>query len=256
MKKLLLVLIILCICISCKGQTESKPETSVATFKYLSDKELQSKSAEELRFLRNEVYARKGYVFKSDEFNQYFKTKSWYKPNSNISLTLTDQENTYISKIKNLEKKVDDNSSIVNCIDFYHVNNSKVYPLSGAKIENEDLPNGLIDIELSHNNLKPDIKEILFDGSIFNLNCEENYNYRFIITAYPNENLHSYLIVGNLIEIKKLYGSFGSYDDHQEYDFVLDHKDLEITIESWQRYKKISTSVEKYKLTDQGLIAL
>jgi hypothetical protein len=86
------------------------------------------------------------------------------------------------------------------------------------------------------------------------LNCTEENNYRFIITAYPNENLHSYLVIGNLIEIKKLYGDFGPYDNFESYDFVLDHKDLEITIENWQRDKKISTRVEKYKLTDQGLV--
>jgi hypothetical protein len=106
MKKLvLLVLVILSICISCKGQTENKQEASTITFEHLSDQELESKSKEELRLIRNEVFARKGYVFKNEDLNAYFKTKSWYQPNPNVSLKFTEKENSYISKIKNLEKK-------------------------------------------------------------------------------------------------------------------------------------------------------
>ncbi len=58
------------------------------------------------------------------------------------------------------------------------------------------------------------------------------------------------------ISYKKLYGSFGPYDNHQEYNFILDHQDLEVTIEDWQRDQKINTRVEKYKLTDNGLLKL
>ncbi|WP_158978766.1 YARHG domain-containing protein [Cellulophaga sp. L1A9] len=252
MKKFILFILLFSI-LSCKGQTESKEV--VSSFEYLTEEILKTKSKKELRLLRNEVFARKGHVFKSEDLIEYFNKKAWYKPNPNISLSFTEKESSYTSKIKTLEE-VENDYSIVNCINYYDHNNSKVYPLSGSRIENDELPNGLIDIELSHNSLKPQIKEILFDGSIFNLDCLNPNKYRFIITAYPNQNLHSYLVIGDLIEIKKLYGSFGPYDNHKEYDFVLNHKDLEITIEDWERDKKVSTKVEKYKLTDTGLVKL
>lgn len=40
--------------------------------------ELSGLSREELRIARNEIYARHGRMFKSDDLNQYFSGKSWY----------------------------------------------------------------------------------------------------------------------------------------------------------------------------------
>jgi hypothetical protein len=37
--------------------------------------------AEDLRLLRNEIYARHGRVFKDKDLQKYFDTQSWYKPN-------------------------------------------------------------------------------------------------------------------------------------------------------------------------------
>ena len=34
---------------------------------------------EEIRYARNEIYARHGYIFKADDLNKYFKSKKWYK---------------------------------------------------------------------------------------------------------------------------------------------------------------------------------
>lgn len=37
------------------------------------------------RIVRNEIYARHGYIFKSPELKQQFESKNWYKPNANFS---------------------------------------------------------------------------------------------------------------------------------------------------------------------------
>ena len=36
-------------------------------------------SEEELRYAKNEIYARHGYIFKADDLKKYFKSKKWYK---------------------------------------------------------------------------------------------------------------------------------------------------------------------------------
>jgi len=36
-------------------------------------------SEEEIRYARNEIYARHGYIFKADDLKKYFKSKKWYK---------------------------------------------------------------------------------------------------------------------------------------------------------------------------------
>ncbi|MDD7792870.1 YARHG domain-containing protein [Clostridium sp. 'White wine YQ'] len=51
--------------------------------RYLTDGDLMWLSKEELAIARNEIFARHGYVFKMDEFKDYFNSKSWYVPNPN-----------------------------------------------------------------------------------------------------------------------------------------------------------------------------
>lgn len=50
----------------------------------LYEEDLAGLSAKELTYARNEIYARHGYVFKSDELNRYFRSTSWYTPDSNF----------------------------------------------------------------------------------------------------------------------------------------------------------------------------
>ena len=44
-----------------------------------TQEELSGMTAEELRLARNEIYARHGRRFKSDDLNRYFSGKSWYQ---------------------------------------------------------------------------------------------------------------------------------------------------------------------------------
>ncbi|MDP4090345.1 MAG: YARHG domain-containing protein [Bacillota bacterium] len=49
--------------------------------RYLTDSEVTALPKEQLGYARNEIYARHGFVFKTDKYNQYFSVKSWYTPN-------------------------------------------------------------------------------------------------------------------------------------------------------------------------------
>lgn len=47
---------------------------------YLGDADLRGRTAWELKIARNEIYARHGYIFESEEMRNYFNSKSWYVP--------------------------------------------------------------------------------------------------------------------------------------------------------------------------------
>ena len=47
----------------------------------ITDETLGAMFAEDLRVLRNEVYARRGRIFKDPELQKYFAAQAWYKPN-------------------------------------------------------------------------------------------------------------------------------------------------------------------------------
>lgn len=69
--------------------------------------ELEGKSMEELALLRNEIYARNGYVFQNDLYQAYFKYKAWYKPaQSNDDVKLSAIEIRNIDLFKRLEDKI------------------------------------------------------------------------------------------------------------------------------------------------------
>ena len=84
----------------------SAPPTSKSHYEQLLDSDMQhnllnesalySLTPRELTYLRNSVYARHGYVFKSNELNQYFKKFSWYHSDPNFTsseLNATEQAN-------------------------------------------------------------------------------------------------------------------------------------------------------------------
>lgn len=61
---------------------------------------------EQYRYLRNLVYARHGYVFKSKDLKSFFEKFNWYKPNSKFSETeLSRDEKSYIERMLENENK-------------------------------------------------------------------------------------------------------------------------------------------------------
>ncbi|MCR1876271.1 YARHG domain-containing protein [Paraclostridium bifermentans] len=80
--------------------------------RYLSENELSSFSKSELALIRNEIFARHGYMFNDEPYKTYFNSKSWYHPNPDIkgdTQEFNDIENENINLIKKLEKNIIEN---------------------------------------------------------------------------------------------------------------------------------------------------
>ena len=60
---------------------------------------------EQLRYLRNLIYARHGYIFKNNELKTYFKNFSWYKPNPNFSDDDFSNQEKYLLRILQSEEE-------------------------------------------------------------------------------------------------------------------------------------------------------
>lgn len=52
---------------------------------YISKSDLRKLSSKKLTYARNEIYARHGYIFHSEELTKYFSKKNWYHPNSSFN---------------------------------------------------------------------------------------------------------------------------------------------------------------------------
>jgi len=98
--KLLAKILIILILTSCNSSQSDK----IVRLDY---EELIKKESSELRIIRNEIFARHGYIFKSQDLKDYFSSKDWYKPKfENVDSYLTDDEKQYIQVIRNAENYV------------------------------------------------------------------------------------------------------------------------------------------------------
>jgi hypothetical protein len=73
-----------------------------------SKEEIKYLSANQIRILRNFIYAFHGYIFKSNDLNKIFYNESWYKPNNDFNESnLTDNEKKQIENLFTVEKSRD-----------------------------------------------------------------------------------------------------------------------------------------------------
>jgi hypothetical protein len=73
--------------------SQTLEDCSTCSTQLLKAEQLKELSIDEIRFLTNEIYARKGYQFDNFNLQQYFADKLWYKSkNDNKSIVLNDIE--------------------------------------------------------------------------------------------------------------------------------------------------------------------
>ncbi|QXP58989.1 YARHG domain-containing protein [Olleya sp. HaHaR_3_96] len=110
MKKTLILYFIFSFFVACKNEKKvntilDNPDL-VSTDKILTAEDLEGKTYEELRILRNEIFARKGYIFKDKTLNIYFSTKKWYRPNKDAEIVLHSIDKKNIETFKIAEAKL------------------------------------------------------------------------------------------------------------------------------------------------------
>ena len=118
MRFIVFVISLLLFC-SCKQEQKVTNETT-AEKKSLEVKTesqdtvvLVGKSLEQLRLIRNEIFARHGFVFKSKDLSEHFNGQDWYKPNPNFSIEdLSSEEKDLVARIRKKEKEIDLNTQL------------------------------------------------------------------------------------------------------------------------------------------------
>lgn len=51
----------------------------------ITAEDLAGMTADEVALIRNEIYARHGYIFQTEKYQKYFEAKNWYQPNENFT---------------------------------------------------------------------------------------------------------------------------------------------------------------------------
>lgn len=87
----------------------------VGTTRQFTRDELKDLTLDELGYLRNEFFARRGFSFQTDKMQTYFSGKSWYKPlTRNVQLTEIETANVYLIRGMEQELAFGSNSDEIN----------------------------------------------------------------------------------------------------------------------------------------------
>ena len=65
---------------------------------------MQTFSKDDLKIMRNEIFARHGFIFQTNDMKTYFQNQNWYTPRHNdVNSMLTDIEKRNIQLIQRYE---------------------------------------------------------------------------------------------------------------------------------------------------------
>lgn len=93
-----------------------------ASTRSLQKVELVKMPVSYLRIMRNEIFARHGYKFRSEDMQKHFKKQDWYQPQfEKVDTKLTSLEKENIALIKRLEKLITGELAPKECFDFYQL---------------------------------------------------------------------------------------------------------------------------------------
>lgn len=69
--------------LGCHATAQILKDCSSCSLQIVKKEQIKNLSIDEIRFLTNDLYARKGYRFKTATIDFYFSNKEWYKPTDN-----------------------------------------------------------------------------------------------------------------------------------------------------------------------------
>lgn len=97
------------------GQTLK--DCSSCSTEIIKAEQIKDLSIDEIRFLTNDLFARKGYKFKDSDIDNYYSIKTWYKPlqdNNIIEYNSTEKQNIKLFQERTKELKSDREKLIKN----------------------------------------------------------------------------------------------------------------------------------------------
>jgi len=231
MKHILYILIGLVV-ISCQNNSETiysvieSPKTGkgIVLNSKIDSSEICEMNSADLRLLRNEVFARHGYIFKSPELTDFFSKFEWYQPSltsGQIDKKLTEIDRYNISLIKSVEQeKVE--SNLTTPLDLKSFSDkfggvwlpteyvNEIKKTKSAYLSHNSIP-VISELTITENNLKNDT---LFVGS--SLNNHEGYGFNIWNSGETKEN--------------KFSNNIFDWQTEEKYEFQYNLYDKTITI--------------------------
>lgn len=233
------------------------------TEKLYTESELENLDASELRILRNEIFAKHGYIFKSKDLKEHFNKFDWYKPeHENVDKMLSDIDVKNIELIKSFEAKLKGGGS--NFEDFlalFEEVESDYFQIKWDEMENFEVK-GVSD-EFARDFLGVDIDEfgkecgfIKFSAHIrFKIPNSENIGVVLssmicpVPAVYEEVNLVIFDKNGNKLESVDLSYLRGGGGESDEAYSIFEDEGFTKTVTIIEGLPEPSTTTEQYRIT-------
>ncbi|WP_165000276.1 YARHG domain-containing protein [Anaerophilus nitritogenes] len=202
-----------------------KSDTVKLTFQDIYDIDFEN-----LDVAKNEIYARKGYIFQSKKFSNYFSKKEWYHPNENFTtkeLTPIEMYNiNLLSYFENLEDMYEEvrnktnGSKLKQKIDIYDRNKEIYVDLNGDGVKEKiSYKINMKDSYCSGGTLFIDDQKIQLDGysflnsfAIVDINVKDHIKEIVISDEGPSSDYTSQFFYYDGNKIHKMGEVGGLYD--------------------------------------------
>ncbi len=102
MKRLFPVILTILLAITSFSSSNAQGRWSFTSTRRITEQDLRGLSDWDLTIMRNEIYARHGYIFQTKQMKEYFNSQSWYYPRYS-SVNLSNLEYQNVATIKNEE---------------------------------------------------------------------------------------------------------------------------------------------------------
>lgn len=88
-------------------EDEDEDDEDYPDYEDYTPSDLHGLSKSDVGFMRNEIYARHGYIFKTEPYKSYFESQSWYHPNPNFSeSSFSAEEKAMVDALIKYEKQM------------------------------------------------------------------------------------------------------------------------------------------------------
>jgi hypothetical protein len=164
----------------------------------LEEEDIYSLETKQLKLARNEIYARKGHIFKEDQYKAYFETKAWYKPLRSVfydSLNSVEKYNVGLIQFYELRYAEADKTNVkiaqqVKEKDIYGPDHKVLIDLNGDEIK-EEIEYRLLAVAEDGQNVKTQLLingiGVVFEGDPVShfavVDIDRNDNYKEIIIS-------------------------------------------------------------------------
>ena len=106
MKLSAIILVLTTFLVSSYGQ-DLPGQYPQASTRLLVREDIFEMDAAELKIVRNEIFARYGYIFRSEDLKKHFEGQSWYKPSSaEVTHLLSDLEKKNVAFVRQWESRL------------------------------------------------------------------------------------------------------------------------------------------------------